>query len=125
MKAIFLIGIGGGLGSILRYATGLLTQKLGVAPFPLGTVIVNLTGSLLIGLLYGWHVRQSVPVYQDLQWLAITGFCGGFTTYSAFSYDTLLFFEKGQYSAAIAYVLVTLLAGWSLVFLGYYTIQKI
>ncbi len=125
MKAIFLIGIGGGLGSILRYLVGLLSQKFALDSFPLGTILVNLIGSLLIGLLYGWFAKQSLLVYQDFQWFAITGFCGGFTTYSAFSYDTLLLFEKGQYAAAIIYVLVTLLLGWSLVYLGYFTIQKI
>lgn len=124
MKAILLIGIGGGLGSILRYFVGLLSQRFGLAPFPLGTVIVNLTGSLLIGLLYGWLLKQSLSTHQDLQFLAITGFCGGFTTYSAFSYDTLMLFEKGQYTTALIYILVTLLAGWSLVYLGYFIIQK-
>ena len=125
MKAILLIGLGGGLGSILRYGVGVWSQKIGWAPFPLGTVLVNLIGSLLIGVIYGWIDKQSIPVSQDLQFLAIIGFCGGFTTYSAFSYDTLLLMEKGHYSTAIGYVLVTLLAGWLLVYLGYLTIQKI
>ncbi|MEY2949240.1 MAG: fluoride efflux transporter CrcB [Saprospiraceae bacterium] len=125
MKAILLIGIGGGFGSILRYGIGVWSQKIGLAPFPLGTVLVNLIGSLLIGLIYGWMGKQSLIASQEVQFLAITGFCGGFTTYSAFSYDTLILIEKGHYSTAIGYVLVTLLAGWSLVYLGYLIIQKI
>jgi CrcB protein len=124
MKAILLIGIGGGLGSILRYGMGIFSQKLGAAPFPLGTVLVNLIGSFFIGWLYGWIGKQSMVISQDLQWLAITGFCGGFTTYSAFSYDTLQLFEKGQYGTAVSYILVTLIGGWSLVYLGYLIVQK-
>jgi CrcB protein len=103
---------------------GIFSQKLGAAPFPLGTVLVNLIGSFFIGWLYGWIGKQSMVISQDLQWLAITGFCGGFTTYSAFSYDTLLLFEKGQYGTAVSYILVTLIGGWSLVYLGYLIVQK-
>ena len=96
-----LIFIGGGLGSLCRYIVSACWLKGTDASFPWPTLAVNLSGCLLIGLFIGLlSRRQSEGPY----WLLITGFCGGFTTFSTFSADTVRLLRAGCYNAAAIYV---------------------
>jgi len=88
------VGLGGALGSMLRYGTGLLLAPAG-SSFPWGTFAVNIIGSFIIGLLYGVAAQGHMPTHWRL--LLTTGFCGGFTTFSTFSYENLQYFTGGQY----------------------------
>jgi|SRR5690349_22702034 len=101
-----LIALGGAGGSVLRYVLGAAVQRTTASGFPLGTLVVNVSGCFLIGLL----VRQfmNMQLSQDLRALLVVGFCGGFTTFSTFSAETLGLIEGGEYARATAYVLLSL-----------------
>ena len=83
VKAVILVGIGGGLGSILRFLSGFVVNKCLPTVFPWGTFLVNLVGCFLIGLFLG-KAEEHQWASSDLKFLLVIGFCGGFTTFSAF-----------------------------------------
>jgi CrcB protein len=118
IKAIFLIGIGGAAGSILRYLTNLWVARSFLHIFPLATLLVNVIGCLLIGLLVGVFDRQQVS-NRELQYLFITGFCGGFTTFSAFSLENVLLLQSHA-SLAVFYIVASILLGIGAVWFGLY-----
>lgn len=108
MPAWLLVFIGGGAGSVSRYLlSGAVTRGLGLA-FPYGTLAVNLLGSAAMGLLIGWLARQMPEQAQQLRTLLAVGFLGGFTTFSAFSLDTVTLIERGQWSLAALYVALSI-----------------
>ncbi len=103
MKILY-IGLFGGLGCIARYLLTIWTQQLAGREFPYGTVLVNVMGSFLLGLLLTVGVRQ-FPVSPDMRLGLAVGFLGGFTTFSTFSYQTLILLEEGSHWPAVANVL--------------------
>lgn len=109
---ILLVGIGGFLGSALRFLIAMMINRQFSTHFPYGTFTVNIVGSLLIGILYGLWAREFLDDHASRIW--ITGFCGGFTTFSTFSYDGLTLISHGQYLTfllyAVASVVLCLLA---------------
>ena len=106
--------LGGGIGSILRYAVGLC---IGAAAFPWATLAVNAGGSLAIGLLGGWGERFG---WSEAMRLALTvGLCGGFTTFSTFSKESLALAHSGRWCAFSAYVFGSVAIGIAAVALGY------
>jgi CrcB protein len=100
-----LIALGGAGGSILRYLLGGAIQRISSSGFPIGTMVVNISGCFVIGVL----VRQFLNMHlsHDLRALLIVGFCGGFTTFSTFSAEALALIEGGEYARATAYVLLS------------------
>ena len=103
MKDAFLVFIFGGIGSVLRYAFGVLSIKwLGLA-FPWGTLAVNIIGCILIGIF-----ARTIPLPQnggnELRLIFMTGLCGGFTTFSAFTLDAANLYMRGETGASIAYI---------------------
>lgn len=98
MQLVFLIGLGGALGAIFRFAAG------HVVAWPWGTLGVNVFGSFAIGLLFVWLTARG---FERMSPLVITGFLGGFTTFSAFSLDTLRLVEAGRIGTAGVYVLAS------------------
>jgi CrcB protein len=97
-----LIALGGAAGSVARYFVGGAVQRMSESGFPLGTMVVNVSGSFIIGIL----VRQflNMQLSPELRALLIVGFCGGFTTFSTFSAETLGLIEGGEYGRAAGYV---------------------
>ena len=95
IKNILLVGAGGFIGSVSRYLTGLAFAEL-VHPFPFGTFIINIIGSLAIGIVYGIADRSG---YLSQWWILFlaTGFCGGFTTFSTFAHENLRLLQAGEY----------------------------
>lgn len=110
IKSLLLVGIGGGLGSICRYFAGTLIQQKSTSTFPIGTLTINILGSLLIGLLIG-IVGKNFSYSMDIKLLFITGFCGGFTTFSTFSAENFQLLQNGQYSWAFIYTLTSITLG--------------
>lgn len=113
---LLLVGVGGGLGSMLRYAIGLAAAGLGPGGFPMATLIVNVAGCTAIGVLSGLAQRPA-GVSADSWALLVTGFLGGFTTFSAFGLETTLLLERERWLAA-ANIVLQLLLGIGGVFAG-------
>lgn len=104
-----LVFIGGGLGSVLRFAT-YHAARLWLPPgFPWGTLAVNVIGGLAAGGLAGWILARSVGGSDSTSLFLMTGLLGGFTTFSAFSLDAVQLWQRGETGAAIAYVAVSVL----------------
>ena len=103
-----LIFVGGGIGSVCRYALGGLIQSRTHPAFPVGTLVVNVLGCLIIGLL----TRQFLNMQTDAMAKAalVTGFCGGFTTFSTFSLETVGMISGGEWGKASLYVGLSVLA---------------
>ncbi|MCK9170024.1 MAG: fluoride efflux transporter CrcB [Treponema sp.] len=118
-KNILYVAAGGALGSVLRYAISLVPLK---TDFPFQTFITNIAGALLIGFIATFAVLRAGQtagrVPAKLLLLLKTGFCGGFTTFSTFSLETLSLFEKGHGTTAAVYALLSLAAGTGAVLLG-------
>ncbi len=103
------VGIGGFLGSIARYSVGQGVNRYWNSAFPLGTFLVNIVGCFLIGLLFGALLKGHLSDTQSRLWIA--GFCGGFTTFSSFSYEALSLLENGKFGLWGMYVLGSVLLG--------------
>lgn len=117
IKQLLLVGLGGGLGSIFRYLTSVLTAKHYTYPFPLATFAANILGCFLIGLLIG-KLGDSIDTSQNLRLLLLTGFCGGYTTFSTFSSENLYLLQTQNYILLAGYVLASVLVGLFAVWLG-------
>ena len=117
IKSMLLAGVGGFFGSCARYLVGRLTAGWAVTPFPIGTFAVNIIGCLLIGMLFGLAQRTNL-VSQNINLLLITGFCGGFTTFSTFSNEIFILAQAKQWIVCATYLLLSIVAGVSMVWLG-------
>ncbi|GHT23081.1 putative fluoride ion transporter CrcB [Bacteroidia bacterium] len=118
MKQILLVGLGGGVGSILRFLASKWLVQSDRCGFPLATFAVNVVGCLLIGLLIGWSQRHNA-LGGDMRALLVAGFCGGFTTFSTFSLENVQLVQSGQYGTLLVYVLATLIIGFAAVYAGF------
>lgn len=117
LKSVILIGIGGGIGSISRYLVYELVARYFSASFPMATFAVNVIGCLIVGLVFGmFEAKQMFD--QNIKFMLVTGFCGGFTTFSAFSLETTELIAKGNMLTAISYVTLSIAAGVLAVYLG-------
>lgn len=110
MKAILIIWLGGGIGSTLRYLAQLGVNKLVTVAFPTGTFLVNITGCFAIGLLYGISNRHTV-LTSEWRLFLVTGLCGGYTTFSSFSYESISLFKEGNYTYFILYTVLSVVIG--------------
>lgn len=117
-KAILFVGIGGAIGSSLRYITSLLMQKFLNHTLPWGTFVANMLGCLLIGVLMGYFTKSAIH-NNDYKLLLVTGFCGGYTTFSAFAFENFNLLQQGNYTNAIVYISVSVLGGILAVFGGF------
>lgn len=103
-----LVFLGAGLGGVLRHGVNLAALRLG-SGFPWGTLGINIVGSVLMGVVTGWLALRGGSPQARL--FVATGILGGFTTFSTFSLETVVLMERGEWPAALAYVLVSVLAG--------------
>ncbi len=123
IKQLIMVGIGGGIGSIFRFLVSVMTSKYHQGTFPLATFIVNLVGCLLIGLLIGALEQQSAN--HQLKLLLVTGFCGGFTTFSTFANENLYLLNNNQPLLALFYTLASVLLGVLFVWLGMWVMKVV
>ncbi len=124
IKQLLLVGIGGGIGSMLRFLVSVVTSRFAQGTFPLSTLLVNLSGCFLIGILVGLFAQ---PPYSDnnIKSLLITGFCGGYTTFSTFANENIVLIENQQIPMAIGYTLLSVVLGISLVWIGMWASQAV
>ena len=118
IRNIIAVGAGSFIGGIARYIVSLAMKGISKG-FPWATVLVNLSGCLIIGLLWGFLSRN---ISESTSWgLFLTvGLCGGFTTFSTFSKEALTMLQTGQIWGFASYIALSILAGIALVALGYY-----
>ncbi|MFZ1703218.1 MAG: fluoride efflux transporter CrcB [Saprospiraceae bacterium] len=118
MKAFLWIFLGGGLGSMLRYAFTLWFINLPLKTFPWPTFLANLLSCFILGLALKKLVY--LPPNESIgYWLLITGFCGGFSTFSTFSWEVLTLLKTGFPMMAAVYVMMSLVVGLLFVWIGY------
>lgn len=117
MNHILLVAIGGALGSVTRYLTGLVTLRWLGPGFPWGTLAVNIIGGLAIGI-FAELIARRFDGSAELRLFVVTGVLGGFTTFSAFSLEVTAMAERGQYVTALGYVLVSVIISVAAVFAG-------
>jgi CrcB protein len=118
MNAFLLVGIGGALGSIARYGSGVLVGRIWPMNFPLATMLVNISGSLIMGLFIGFLARTTPAWQADARLFFAVGVLGGFTTLSSFSLDTLTLIERGEIGQATIYVLGSIVVSVLALFVG-------
>lgn len=100
---VWFVAVGSALGGVTRYLLGAFLQQRAGTSFPIGTLIINITGSFLLGLLLRYALGTTA-ISPEVRGLLTTGFCGGYTTFSTFSYDTLALVEDGEMARAALYV---------------------
>ncbi len=120
VRQLLLVGMGGALGSMLRYGAALLVRTAG---FPWATFLVNIAGSLLIGVFMGFFQEENSGHASWKLFLA-TGICGGFTTFSTFSVENLRLLQEGKWGLAGGYILLSLCLGIAATWLGFRLVQS-
>ena len=117
MRIVLLIGSGGFIGSVLRYLSAQYIEKKHLSAYPFGTFAVNITGCFLIGILLALSHKNAMD--QDWKMFLITGLCGGFTTFSAFSSETVELMHQGNSLLAFSYVALSIILGLLATVSGY------
>ncbi|MEQ1901549.1 MAG: fluoride efflux transporter CrcB [Devosia sp.] len=118
MYAYLLVGLGGALGSMARYGSGVLVGRLWATTFPLATLLINIAGSLAMGLLVGYLARTTPAWQADARLFMAVGVFGGFTTFSAFSLDAIYLIERGEVAQAVLYVGVSVIVAIAALYFG-------
>ncbi len=115
MSHFLIVFLGGGLGSICRFGIGLLLSRY-IVTFPLGTIVANAISCFLLGMLLSWSIKGELATPYRL--LLATGFCGGFSTFSTFSAESLQLLQEGHLYFAFLNIAGSLVIGLLFVFLG-------
>jgi CrcB protein len=118
LKNILLVGFGGFIGSVARYLLSKINGYVNVFSIPIGTLSINIIGSIIIGFLTGISIKSPF-LTLELRLLLMVGICGGFTTFSTFTNENLILFQNGQYLSIILYTVLSIVLGFGSVYLGY------
>jgi CrcB protein len=103
---VWAVAVGGALGSVVRFLLGMAVQQRAGTTFPVGTLVINVTGSLVLGFVL--RLALSTPsISPTLRLFLTTGFCGGYTTFSTFSYETFALIEENELGRAALYVVLS------------------
>jgi fluoride exporter len=115
---LWYIAVGSAIGGMSRYVIGGLVQRLLDTTFPAGTLLINVTGSFLLGAILRYGV-ETPTLTPELRAFLTVGFCGGYTTFSSFSYEALALLEDGEWGRAGSYIGLSLLLSLAATFLGF------
>ena len=117
IKNFLIVGLGGAVGSMLRYGVQKIFQVQTVATFPTGTLLVNIAGCFLIGILWSL-VSRSLTWNDEMKLLLMTGFCGGFTTFSAFTLEGIGLLKENRTVLFVIYLTASVVGGLLATFIG-------
>jgi fluoride exporter len=117
-KDILLVGLGGGVGSMARFLCQRGIYSVYPHAFPFGTMLVNIAGCLLIGIIFGLMGKGSI-VRPEWRFLLATGFCGGFTTFSAFAAENIELLKDGRVMYFLIYTIASVVLGILATFIGF------
>lgn len=123
-RVVLLIGIGSFIGGVSRYYSQQIITKFFPSPLPYGTLTVNIVGCFLIGVIYGLSERGNI-VSPEWRLFLATGFCGGFTTFSTFSYESIGLVHDREFFYLSLYVALSVIVGFAATFLGTLFIKSI
>ncbi|WP_108398551.1 fluoride efflux transporter CrcB [Devosia submarina] len=118
MQAFLLVGLGGAIGAMARFGAGKLIGQVWPTNFPLATLLINIAGSTLMGLLMGLLARFTPAWSETARLFAAVGVLGGFTTFSSFSLETVQLIERGEIFWAGGYVLLSVVVCLAGLYLG-------
>lgn len=122
IKSVLIVGLGGFIGSALRYLIARYFQLHVASTFPWSTLVVNIAGSLLIGILFGLSEKGNFLTPEWRIFLTV-GLCGGFTTFSTFSNDAFILLREGEFLGFASYTGLSFFLGITAVFLGYLVVK--
>ena len=117
MNLVWYVALGSAVGGASRFALSTFLQQRAATAFPIGTLVVNVTGSLLLGFILRYALG-SPSISAETRALLTVGFCGGYTTFSTFSYETLKLVEDGDYRRAALYVTLSVVLALAATFIG-------
>ena len=123
MRKYLLIAAGGGAGSLLRYVAGSAIMARFGSRFPLGTLVINVTGSFVIGLLMTLFTERYQP-HTNLRLLLVVGFLGGYTTFSSFEWETYAAVREGGFLMGLINVLGSVGLGYAAVWFGSMLVRR-
>lgn len=123
IKILFIIGSGSFLGGVARYLVSKLIQNTFITSFPLGTMVVNVIGCFLIGIIFGLSERGNI-MSSELRLFLTVGFCGGFTTFSTFAYENVSLLRDGNYFIFALYTSFSVFLGLLATYLGNLTVKS-
>jgi CrcB protein len=115
LKNILLVAAGGGIGAVLRYGIYFFSKP---QAFPYSTLLINIAGSFLLGMIMAMSLK-SESMGEGTKLFLATGICGGFTTFSTFSFENITLLQQGRYNLAFIYILASMLAGIFAAWLGF------
>ena len=124
MGLLFILGVGGGLGAMARFGLTQATADIS-KQIPLGIFLCNVIGSFFIGLIATFLIKTNLfneEISVNVRALLVTGFLGGFTTFSSFSFDVLNLLQRGEILIALSYILVSVLISLLAVIVGFYMV---
>lgn len=121
---LWYVAIGSAVGGVIRYLLGGAIQRTLAASFPTGTLVINVTGSALLGFIFRYAL-ETPAVTPEIRALLGIGFCGGYTTFSTFSYETLTLLEDGDWRRAGLYVGLSLIGSVLAAFLGFMAAREL
>lgn len=125
MLNYIMVFIGGGIGAIMRFAFTLLSIRLWGTSYPWGTFIVNITGCLFLGFVLAFAANKVDQINPHLVLFLTVGIAGGFTTFSTFSYETLVLIQKGQIVESLSYIILSPALGLLSAYLGVYLAKSV
>ena len=119
IKTIIYIGLGGAIGSVFRYLTSVLVSKYWNQSFPLATFLTNVLGCFIIGIIIGLLEKNNLA-NGNLKWFLVTGFCGGYTTFSTFGIESHSLLQSNQSLLAFSYIALSVVLGIFAVWFGHF-----
>jgi CrcB protein len=121
---LWYVAFGSALGGVIRFTVGTFIQQRTGSGFPVGTLFINVSGSLLLAFLLRYAL-ESTGISPEVRGLLTTGFCGGYTTFSTFTYESAKLMEDGQYRTTILYIVLSVGASLVGAILGFVLAREV